>query len=94
MENKEIMNVEEIETEEEMEVTETETSGKSKLKKFVIGAAIVGIGAAIICKNRDKIEARRIAKLRKKGYVIIAPDEVAEAEAECDQTVEVEETEE
>lgn len=83
MENNEIMEIEEVETAEEVEVEETtENSSKRNFKKLLIGAAIVGVAGAIVYKNRAKFEKRRIEKLRKKGYVIYAPDEVEAVEAE------------
>lgn len=62
---------------EEEDVCEAqEDSGSGILGKIVIGlgvAAAAGIGA-LVYKNRDKIEARRIARLEKKGYVITKPE--------------------
>lgn len=62
---------------EEEDVCEAqEDSGSGILGKIVIGlgvAAAAGI-CALVYKNRDKIEARRIARLEKKGYVITKPE--------------------
>ena len=47
--------------------------------------AVVGSAGAIIYKNRDKIEKKRIEKLVKKGYLIYEPgDNEAEDEPEED----------
>lgn len=57
----------------EMEPEEESGNG---LGKLVIGAALVAGGIGILCyKFRDKIEKRRVEKLRKKGYTVIEPEE-------------------
>lgn len=92
--NEEIMVInEEIEDAEVMDIIEEpEVTSNGNLGKLVVGAAIVGVGAvaAIIYKNRDKFEQKKIAKLRKKGYVVVTPEELdamdAEIEEECDET--------
>lgn len=68
----------EMQNEEVMEVYEEpeETTGNGLLGKIVAGAVVVAIGAgALIYKNRNKLEERRIKKLEKKGYVIMTTDE-------------------
>ena len=90
MENKEIM-TEEINENEEIEVyTEPEESGSRILGKVVIGAlVVVGAGvAALIYKNKGKLDERRIRKLEKKGYIIQRP-----IDADTDVDDEVEEVE-
>lgn len=54
---------------------ETEESGHGVVGALIAGAVIVG-GAVvgILYKNRAKLEAKRIEKLRKKGYVIYNPE--------------------
>lgn len=71
MENENIMLEEEnVETYEE-----TENSGHGGLT-LVAGVILVGGAVAgILYKNRKKLEARKIEKLRKKGYVIYDPTE-------------------
>ena len=79
--------VEFVEVNEEPE----ETTGNGLLGKIVAGAVVVAIGAgALIYKNRNKLEERRIKKLEKKGYVIMTTDEYM---AQLD-VAETEETEE
>lgn len=57
-------------------IHEPESSNGGLIGKLVIGAAIVGAGAAaLIYKNRAKLEQKRIQKLEKKGYVIYKPEE-------------------
>lgn len=78
MEDKEIM-TEEINENEEIEVyNEPEESGSGILGKVVIGAlVVVGAGvAALIYKNKGKLDERRIRKLEKKGYIIQRPIDV------------------
>lgn len=62
---------------------ETEKSGNGILG-LVIGAVVVGAGtvAALAYKNRNKIEEKKIEKLRKKGYVIYKNEELLEGEVE------------
>lgn len=55
-----------------------EESGNGVAVAVVIGIGIAvaaGVGT-LIYKSRDKIEARRIAKLEKKGYIITKPEVV------------------
>lgn len=90
MEENNVMETNVFDTEIDEYVPE-ERRGNGILGKVLIGAGIVTAGAvAIYLKNKKKIEERRIEKLRKKGYVIIDPDNV------CDETemFDVEETKE
>lgn len=69
------------------EVVDTEQIKSSGLTGLAIalGIAVVGSAGAIIYKNRDKIEKKRIEKLVKKGYLIYEPgDNEAEDEPEED----------
>ena len=93
MNENEIMDVE---TEEVMDtVTDSkENKDNGSIGIFVAGAVIAGIGAiaTIAWKNRDKLEERRIEKLRKKGYIVYRPQvEAAEDEIVDDETNETEE---
>lgn len=81
------LTMQETEITDEVEIYETEKSGGGFLKVLGVGTAVVaGVVAALCYKNRDKIEAKRIEKLRKKGYVIYKAEEV-----ECVEAVEVQE---
>ena len=62
----------------EPEVYEMEPEEESGigLGKLVLGTALVAGGIGVLCyKFRDKIEKRRVEKLRKKGYTVIEPEE-------------------
>lgn len=65
---------------------ETEESGHGALGALVAGAVIVGgATAGILYKTRAKREAKRIEKLRKKGYVICNPEDVdTDSESDCE----------
>lgn len=87
--NEEMMTmVEEIENNEVTDVEvyeETSKSGNGIVGKIAIGVvgAVVGAGALIYYKTKDKREERTIRKLEKKGYVINkAQDDVIEVKAE------------
>lgn len=75
----EIKDTEEVAVEvcESLEETSNGIAGK-----LAVGAVLVGLGvAAVLYKTRDWREARKIEKLRKKGYVIYMPEpEVEDAE--------------
>ena len=93
MNENEIMDVE---TEEVMDtvVDSTENRENGSVGIFVAGAVFAGIGAiaAIAWKNRDKLEERRIEKLRKKGYIVYRPQaETSEAGIVDDESNETEE---
>lgn len=70
-----------------------ENSGGNVLVKFVVGLGltVIGVGGAIIYKNRDKLEARQIKKLEKKGYIVRKAEPVESTEN--DESEPVEETE-
>lgn len=77
---------EELNTEVENTHVDSENSGGGILGKVVLGlvAGAVAVGVAV-WKNKDKLEARRIKKLEKKGYIITKPsdtgdDKIIEAE--------------
>ena len=62
----------------EPEIYEMEPEEESGigLGKLVLGTALVAGGIGVLCyKFRDKIEKRRVEKLRKKGYTVIEPEE-------------------
>lgn len=85
--NEEIMVInEEIEdTEVEVINEEPETSGNGITGIILGGLALVaGVTAVVLHKNKDKREAKKIQKLRDKGYVIITPEEAEEIMAEDD----------
>lgn len=74
--NNEINTIEEVQTDELYAATEESNDGV--LGKVLIGLgviAVVGV-AAWVHKNKDKLEAKRIAKLEKKGYVITRPEPI------------------
>ena len=84
MENNELMTTE-MEQEIVMDDYETECSGGG-LGKLAVGAAIVtgvaALGAFAYNKCKDKLEERKIERLRKKGYVIFKEDECEVREIE------------
>lgn len=90
-ENKDILTQEELAQEIEMEDYDYECAGGG-LGKIMLAVGALGIAAlgGIIYKNKDKIEARKVEKLRKKGYVIYKEDEV-QAIVQVDDETEVEE---
>ena len=63
--NNEVMN-------ETMEMAMEPVANTGGFGKFVAGAVVVlaGVGGALLYKNRNKLEERRIKKLEKKGYII------------------------
>lgn len=78
----EIRAFEEIENTEVVEVNEEpETSGNGILG-LIAGGLVVAAGATavVLHKTKAKREAKKIEKLRKKGYVIISPEEADEVE--------------
>lgn len=70
----------EIENEEMMVHEEPEKTGNGMVGKIVAGVGIAALGAAALWlyKTKEKREAKKIEKLRAKGYVIQAPDEIEE----------------
>lgn len=90
MENKEIMNIEEMNedivatedlAEEEYEAFE-KCSVASTVAKVVIGVGAAAAAGVALWKNRDKIKAKheekQLEKWRKKGYVISKKPELLE----------------
>lgn len=70
--------------------------GLKKLAVGVVGSAIMAAGAAVVVKNKNKIEQWRnnkiIQKLEKKGYVVVSESELEEADAvEAEQVITPEE---
>lgn len=78
MEENEIRTEEFNENEEAKVLNDQESSGSGIVAAVIVGAVVlVGAGiAALIHKNKDKIDERRIKKLEKKGYTIQRPIEV------------------
>lgn len=85
--NEEMMNLEEMENTEVIELDdELETSNGGILGKIVVGTVIaaVGAGAALLYKNRGKLDEHRIKKLEKKGYAVYKIDDTVELEDNFD----------
>ena len=83
MENENMTNeVEEIEnTTNEVEEIENTEESKGISKAVAIGVGLIGVGiGALIYRNRDKFEKRKIERLRKKGYTIFGPGEFIESD--------------
>lgn len=86
--NNEVMEPEVIEenidiVEPEVYEMEPEEESGIGLGKLVLGTALVVGGIGALCyKFRDKIEERRVEKLKKKGYTVIEPvsGEIVDAE--------------
>ena len=89
-----IMEMEAMETTENAEMQEPiEESGNGIVGKVVgtvLTAAALSGGVLWWLKGKEKREAKKIEKLRKKGYVIYKPEEVEEVE-EVVETVDDEE---
>ena len=96
--NEELKVMEEIEN-NEVAMTEyyeePENTGNGIVGKIAIGAvaAVVGAGAFIYYKTKDKREERTIRKLEKKGYVIskVVDQEVEESEPVSESNEDVQE---
>lgn len=85
MENNELMVTEELNTEfDAMDYEETgcESGGKKFVAGIAILAGVAAIGGFAYHKCKDKLEERKINKLRKKGYVIFKEDECEVREVE------------
>lgn len=81
MENKELMTNEEFNTMDVYESNEnTGSSAGGILKVAAVAVAVAGGVAIYLHKTKAKREAKKIEKLKKKGYVILTPEEVAESE--------------
>lgn len=91
----EIRAFEEIENTEIVEVNEEpETSGNGILGVIAGGLVIAaGATAVVLHKTKAKREAKKIEKLRDKGYVIISPEEAKELETVSDNDCEIVEEE-
>lgn len=77
MNNNEVM-IEE--TNDTCENSDTQNYGLiGKILVGVIGLTVAGAGA-LAYKNRDRLEKRRIEKLKKKGYVVYKSDDMLEDE--------------
>lgn len=85
----ELRNYEVIEdVEVEVYDEEPETSSKRGFGALALGAVLVGGAAALLYKNRNKLEERKIRKLEKKGYIVTRPDEAVNVEAEFEENEE------
>lgn len=77
------MNNNEVMIEETVDVCEnSDTQNYGLIGKIlvgVIGLTVAGAGA-LAYKNRDRLEKRRIEKLKKKGYVVYKSDDMLEDE--------------
>ena len=100
MNNEETKNeIMELDNDTEAEVYDLEPeeeSGNGILGKILIGAGVLAAGglAALVYKNRDKLEERRIKKLEKKGYTVIRPEQFVEEDFDDDFEEVSDETEE
>lgn len=77
MENVRIDEVMNNETVNEVAEVATEVSTGGNIGKIMIGVGITALAAvgAWAYKNRDRLEQKRVEKLRKKGYIILEPKE-------------------
>lgn len=99
--NNEIMESEVIENDidvlEPEVYDEPEESGIS-LGKLALGVGLVAGGIGILCyKFKDKFEEHQVKKLKKKGYVVIKPEDEEDIfeDADCVEDIEdIEETSE
>lgn len=77
------MNNNEVMIEETVDACENSNSQNygliGKILVGVIGLTVAGAGA-LAYKNRDRLEKRRIEKLKKKGYVVYKSDDMLEDE--------------
>ena len=77
------MNNNEVMIEETIDVCENPDNQNygliGKILVGVIGLTVAGAGA-LAYKNRDRLEKRRIEKLKKKGYVVYKSDDMLEAD--------------
>lgn len=96
--NNEIMETEVMEMDNyDVELVEA-SEGNGGLGKLVVGGLVIlGAGAvALAVKNKEKIKdwnnKRKIAKLEKQGFVVVTPEEMAEAELVEAEVIDAEET--
>lgn len=62
---------------------ETDNSGVQTLVILGVGALAIGAGlAAWLYTQRDKIEQKKVERLRKKGYVIYKPESIEDSNSE------------
>lgn len=79
--NEEMTTFEVVDSTGVAEVCNDSGSSGGGFGKLIIGALAVGAGvAAIIYKTKDKREAKRIEKLRAKGYKITPPCTINESD--------------
>lgn len=74
------------------EITEAlDESDNVNLIALGIGAVVSVVGgiAALIYKNRNKLEAMRVERLRKKGYIIYEPETTDDCDEESSDTLEI-----
>lgn len=82
MENENIMN-EELDVTTDMEIDEyTETSGDGLIGKVVVGTVFAAAAGFAAWKFRDKVDAWKIKRLEKKGYVVtkVSDEQIHEGE--------------
>ena len=95
--NDEIMEPEVIENTDVLEpevYDETEESGIS-LGKLALGVGLVAGGIGILCyKFKGKFEEHQVKKLKKKGYVVIKPEDEDDIFEDDDCIEDIEETSE
>lgn len=92
MEEKNLTNDNELQEIEATDYDYDEYTGGG-LGKIVLAVGALGVAAVggLIYKNKDKFEARKVEKLRKKGYVVYKADECEVREVELEDEAEVEE---
>lgn len=95
--NNEIMEPEVIENTDVLEpevYDEPEESGIS-LGKLALGVGLVAGGIGILCyKFKGKFEEHQVKKLKKKGYVVIKPEDEDDVIEDADYIENIEETSE
>ena len=79
-----------LEDAEAMEYYDDSECSGAGLLVLAVGTAIVGAGAALLHKNKAKIEDWRIKRWEKKGYIITKAEDVI-PEIDADITIEFEE---
>ena len=74
------------------EITEAlDESDNVNLIALGVGAVVGVVGgiAALIYKNRNKLEAMRVERLRKKGYIIFEPETTDDCDEKSSDTLEI-----